>query len=349
MPRRVRVLLLADTHLGLDLPQRPRSDRPRRGEDFFAACERALAPARRGEVDLVVHGGDLLYRSRVPAGLVRRALEPLLAVADTGVPVVLVPGNHERSALPYPLLAAHEHLHVLDRPRTVRLALAGADVAVAGFPCVRDGVAAVLAERLRRAGDDGGGDVRLLALHQTVEGAAVGPAGYTFRGGPDVIPGRLLPAGFAAVLAGHIHRHQVLRRDLAGRPLPAPVVYPGATERTSFAERDETKGFAILEVEPSAAGGVLRDVAFHALPSRPMHAVSVPCGGVGAALLARRIAAALATLPADAVVRLSLDGPLEPAAAEVLRAATLRRLHPPEMIVEMRRPAASGRRRTVSR
>jgi hypothetical protein len=36
----------------------------------------------------VVHGGDLLYRSKVPPALVSAALEPLLEVADLGVPVV---------------------------------------------------------------------------------------------------------------------------------------------------------------------------------------------------------------------------------------------------------------------
>ena len=103
----LRVLLLADTHLGLDLPVRPRIERRRRGADFFANTVRALQPALRGEVDLVVHGGDLLFRSRVPPDLVQRAMAPLFEVADAGVPVYLVPGNHERGRIPYPLLARH--------------------------------------------------------------------------------------------------------------------------------------------------------------------------------------------------------------------------------------------------
>jgi hypothetical protein len=65
----IRVLLLADTHVGFDLPSRPRVAARRRGPDFLANFERALAPARSGTVDLVVHGGDLLFRSRVPARL----------------------------------------------------------------------------------------------------------------------------------------------------------------------------------------------------------------------------------------------------------------------------------------
>ena len=41
----IRILFLADTHLGLDLPFRPRIQRRRRGPEFFTNFERALRPA----------------------------------------------------------------------------------------------------------------------------------------------------------------------------------------------------------------------------------------------------------------------------------------------------------------
>ena len=196
--------------------------------------------------------------------------------------------------------------------------------------------------------------MRLLCLHQTVEGARVGPGDFTFRPGPDVVPGRLIPAGFAAVLAGHIHRHQVLTRDLAGRPLAAPVVYPGSVERTSFAERDEPKGFVLLELEPDRArGGRLASSRFVELPTRPMLRLEVDPRGLSADALAGRIAALLSTQPANAVVSLRLAAPPEPGAEPVLRVGSLRRLHPPEMGVTVRWPtsaaaAATVRRRTAS-
>lgn len=339
----LRILLVADTHLGFDLPARPRSDRPRRGPDFFARFREALEPARRGEVDLVVHGGDLLFRSRVPASLVAAALEPLLGLADRGVPVVLVPGNHERSALPYPLLAAHDHLHVLDRPRTVRLRLAGLDVAVSGFPCERDDIRARFPRLMEATGWQAPADARLLCMHQTVEGASVGPAGYVFRGATDVLPARSIPRGFAAVLAGHIHRHQVLTRDLAGRRLAAPVVYPGSTERTSFAERAEAKGFVILEIEPSpTGGGRLAGLAFHELPARPMAVLEVPVAGLGPDALARRLGELLGGLPRNAVVQLRCRGALDAGSESALRVGALRGLHPPEMLVSVRLAALDG-------
>jgi len=337
--RRLRVLLLADTHLGFDLPHRPRVERRRRGPDFFANFERALAPARRGEVDLVVHGGDVLFRSRVRRELVHRAFAPLVEVAGLGVPVVVVPGNHERSQIPFPLLAAHPQVHILDRPRTVRLEAGGLAVAVAGFPFQRQEARARFPRLLAETGwRDAAARIRLLCLHQTVEGARVGPSGYTFRGGADVVRGRDIPAGFAAVLAGHIHRRQVLTTDLAGRALAAPVLYPGSIERTSAAERHEPKGFFTLELRPGGAGGRLERWAFHELPARPMVDLEVAAAGLDAARLAARLQSRLAAVDPDAVVRLTVIGEVAPGAATVLGAASLRSLAPPTMTLTLRRP-----------
>jgi len=331
----IKLLLLADTHLGFDHPSRPRVERRRRGPDFFANTRLALEPALRGEVDLVVHGGDLLYRSKVRASLVAEAVEPLLEVADAGVPVVLVPGNHERSALPYPLLASHDGLEILDRPRTVEFVVRGIRVALGGFPCQRDGIRAEFADLVGATGLlSADADVRILCLHQTVEGAQV--KGYTFRRGADVIRGAAIPSDLAAVLCGHIHRSQVLTHDLAGRRLAAPVFYPGSVERTSLAERDEPKGFLSLELEPSAAvGGSVALWRFHELPARPMFAVSVDATGIEAEALARRLRTELVGLPADAVVQLRIEGDLAERAGEVIRAASIRELHPPTMTVSL--------------
>ena len=253
----MRLLFLSDTHLGLDLPARPRVVRLRRGPEFFESFERALAPARAGEVDAVLHGGDLLYRSRVPAWLSDAALAPLRRIADQGVPVLLLAGNHERGRVAHPLLALHRNLHVFDRPRTVVLEAGGVRVAFSGFPYasqVRHRFSALLAEAT--AGGPAA-DVRLLCLHQCVEGATCGPGHFTFRGGLDVIPRAVLPRDWAAILCGHVHRHQVLYAD--GSP---PVIYAGSTERTSRAEAGETKGVVLLRLD---ADGLLRH-EFRPLP-----------------------------------------------------------------------------------
>src|SRR5512140_3049192 len=245
----VRVLFLSDTHLGLDLPSRPRVERRRRGDDLFESFERALAPAVCGEAGIVVHGGDLFYRSRIPAWLAERVFSRLAQLADLGLDLFWVPGNHERSGVPRALLLTHPRIRVFDRPRTFVVRRDGLDLALSGFPFAPDVRTSFPALLAATGYADAAADVRLLCLHQAVEGAKVGPVGFTFRDGADVVRGRDVPAGFAAVLSGHIHRAQVLARDLAGRPLASPVLFAGSTDRTSFAERNEPKGTFLLELE----------------------------------------------------------------------------------------------------
>lgn len=296
-----RILLLSDTHVGFDTPRHERVVRRRRGPDFQASFERALEPALRGEVDLVVHAGDLFHRSRVCAGVAEQGLGPLRRVAERGVPVFLLPGNHERSRIPFPLFAAHPKLHVFHEPATFSGEFGGVRLSISGFPFVRrvEG-SAFRAQLARTRFEKHPAELRLLCLHQAVEGARVGPADYTFRRGTDVVACADLPTDFDAILVGHIHRHQVLTRAPCGRPLPAPVLFCGSTERTSFAEQDETKGALRIDAGPRQP---LR-WRFDPLPTRPM--LSLPVRAGPGAL--ERLRQALARCPADAIVRIDLLG-----------------------------------------
>ncbi|MGD9182517.1 MAG: metallophosphoesterase, partial [Desulfobacterales bacterium] len=223
----IRILLVADTHLGFDLPFRPRIQRRRRGPDFFANFQQALMPALKGEVHAVVHGGDILYRSKVPPLLVEMAFEPLKQVARSGTPVYLVPGNHERAAIPHAHLARHPNLHLFEHPRTFILQTPGGSLALAGFPFVRAGIRRNFPKIVAQTGwQQVTVDGYILCIHQSVDGATVGPRGYTFRYAQDVIRTDDIPPRFSAVLAGHIHRFQVLTKNSKGKTLSAPVFYP---------------------------------------------------------------------------------------------------------------------------
>ncbi|MFH1279439.1 MAG: DNA repair exonuclease [Candidatus Eisenbacteria bacterium] len=347
----VRVLFLSDTHLGFDLPRAAALPATRRGEDFFGAFEQAVAPALRGEADLLLHGGDVFFRSRVREGVVLRALEIFRAVTAAGVPVVILPGNHERSALPFPLYWSFPDLHVIDRPRTVRFDVRGTKIAVSGFPFERVDLRRKFPGLLSATSwDRRPADVRLLLMHQTVEGATVGPADFTFRGGADVLPGRLVPDRFAAVLSGHIHRAQVLRRDLAGRALGTRVLYAGSTERTSFAERNEPKGVLRLRVRSTGDGrGRIADALFEELPARPMAAHDLDFRGVARPEAEAELRRAIARCDRTADVRLRVRGPVGEETAPLLRPASLRRLAPPTMRIEVRFPYSTARTRHAFR
>ncbi len=254
----IRFLHLADTHLGARHPGRGP------GDPYLENLHRALAPARDGRVHLVLHAGDFFNRSRPPVRLLAAAAAELTAAAEGGAKIVVVPGNHERSIQPARLLLTHPGIHVMETPGRFRLRLDGLEVSIYGFPFVRHDPRVKFEALLAATGwPRGRGDVDILTCHQAFDGATVGPANFTFRHGPDVIPRAWVPQEFHYAALGHIHRHQFLPHP---RNPELQLAYPGSTERTSRAERFETKGYLTGELnagQPVCAG-------FVTLPSRPV-------------------------------------------------------------------------------
>ncbi|HNC73836.1 MAG TPA: hypothetical protein PK362_02975, partial [Elusimicrobiota bacterium] len=90
------------------------------------------------------------------------------------------------------------------------------------------------------------------------------------------------------IASGHIHTRQAFQLD------HATIVHCGSTERTSYNERDETKGYVLWELERSARW---RHVD---LPARPMAWITHPDQ------IDEAEAGALAAAPAGASVERSL-------------------------------------------
>lgn len=283
----VRVLHVTDTHLGIDRWFRGASTGWRRGDDHLAAFRAALGPALRGEVDLVVHSGDLFDRSRPPAKAVEHA-RLLLAEAGRVVPVLLSPGNHDRRGLAHHFREGIPGVTIVDRPARVDIA----GLAVAVVPWVETAEAWAAAARAFSGCD-------ALVAHQSFDGARV-PL-YTFRAGKhaETVGAAHMPR-VDTVLCGHIHPRQAIR---VGETL---VVYPGSSERTSFAERSEQKGYAMWEFGARAAW------RFVDLPSRPMLVVADEAG-LGAITPGALVHVQDAALDAEALAR---GGWLTPRAEE---------------------------------
>ncbi len=243
----MRVLHLTDTHLGH--VQRVTGS-PRgwvRHCDHVAAMQRALDVARSGDVDAVLHTGDLFNRSRPPQKIIAEAAEILCDLARQ-LPVVVIPGNHDRRGLRRYIPHAIPGLHVVDAPAAI-------DVGSVRIGCIpyrrRATDWATAAKKL--------GKVDLIATHQAFHGVRI-PPGFTFRAGvqDDTIGEQHIPPAARWIACGHIHPRQVVRVG------DAQVVHPGSTERTAFSERDQTKGYAIWTFDRTISW---RFVDLH---SRPM-------------------------------------------------------------------------------
>lgn len=258
----VKIIFFADSHLGFDFPLRPKKEKRRRGIDFLNNFDSILDYAKINKADLVIHGGDLFFRTRIPAPIIDLVYERIFNFAQTGIPIEIVPGNHESSNLPVHLIMQHANIHYYTKSQVFRFRLNNIDFDIAGFPCVRNDVRSVfpgiINEIQTQLRED---SVKILCMHQAIEGAQVGPSNFTFRMGNDVIAIDDLPDNFDMILSGHIHRAQVLYTSNK-----TPVIYPGSIERTSFAEKDEEKGF--YEIDINSQGEC--SFRFIKLNTRPM-------------------------------------------------------------------------------
>lgn len=341
--RRARFLFIADTHLGFDYTLHPRIERRRRGDDFFANYHHAIETARREQVDFVIHGGDLFYRSKVPQAIVVKAFEPLIELASDGIPVFIVPGNHERSRIPVSLFSLHDDIHLFSEPTTYTVEVGGLVISLSGFPYLRDNIRENYRRtvaQLKTTWPEGRrADVRLLCMHHIVEGAKVGAFDYTFRDGAEVIRGDDITDDFDVVLSGHIHRFQILTADLRGRPLLSHVYYPGSIERTSFSERNEVKGYLLLELRMDVhTERPLLSHQFIPLPARPMVAFDIHASDLTEENVESRIGGLLRSQDADSVVRITVRGELQAQVAAKLTAKSLRGLAPTTMNVNLSFP-----------
>ncbi len=297
----LRLLHTADSHIGADLPVRRDGHRPRRGEDFVSSFQRVLQKAAQEQVDLVIHAGDLFDSPAPSPSAIAAAAGPLWELASSGIPILIIPGNHERSSLPSLLLLAHPNIHVLQSPRTLLIEKNGLRVAVVGIPCIRRNVAAEFAAALQAAAwQPGNADINILAVHQTVEGARCGPANYRFRAGDDVLASQAIPQGFDYIAAGHVHRHQAL----AGGPDGSrPIIYAGSPDRITFAEMGEPKGCVIVDFQDGRV-----DPRFLEHDVRPMRILPLDVTGLSGAEVVGRLLAAMAQVPEDAATQVRLTG-----------------------------------------
>lgn len=291
----MKILLVADTHLGFDFPIRPRIVRRRRGWDFFNNYHRILKTAIAEKFDVILHTGDLFFRSKIPQLIIQKTYEPLLPVLDSGIDIVIVPGNHERSRLPKTKLFHHPRLHIFDRPRTFHIDKCGTKIAFGGFPNIRNQIDIGFKSALDQSGlAESLDSMRVLCLHQSIEGAVVGVQNYRFRKGPDVIGIDQIPPDLDLIACGHIHRHQVLRTIDK-----TPIIYPGSIERTSFAERLEDKGYYTINMLHGSIGW-----EFQPLTTRPMIEIGLNSDLNDKQSIFSDLSSRLLTLKPDSIIRI---------------------------------------------
>jgi len=286
----IRILHLADIHIGLESYGRldPATGLNGRVMDFLRRLSEVVEYALEHEVDLVLFAGDA-YKTRDPNSTYRREFaRRIKRLADAGIPVVLVVGNHdlpvqEKKAssidifrtleVPNVVVAGRDRLHRLTTRRGGVIQVATVPYPIRQRLLSREEhkgktiaeldalVQQIVAENIQAlAAQVDPALPAVLVGHFSVSEAKFGSERSVMLGRDVVVLKSILtdPA-WDYVALGHIHRHQ----ELNGGQQP-PIVYCGSLERIDFGEEKEDKGFVIVDMRRGQA-----DWTFHKVAARP--------------------------------------------------------------------------------
>jgi len=347
----IRIAHFSDLHLGVENYGKvdPETGLSSRVRDFLDRLDELVSFALEEALDVVVFSGDA-FRDRRPDPTYQRDFARRInRLARSGIAVVLVAGNHD---LPVMLVKATsvdifralevENVYVSARKEDLwRLELRdGRMLQVATFPYPNRSRLLLDEEHRRRPLREQEEYLRaqltqnlvdlaeqvdptipaILVAHLMVLGSDLGTEQRMVLGyEPDVLVGAVAHPVYDAVLLGHVHRSQVLRKDAP------PVLYAGSLERVDFGDEGQEKGFYLIEIAEGEDRP--RDVRYQFIPvaARRFFTLEIDAGqGEPMERALRAIAEAQeAGQISEAVVRLRLH--VRPEDADLVDVPALRR------------------------
>lgn len=274
MTDRIRVLHTGDLHIGMENYGQvdPATGLNGRIMDFLRCFTEAVDYALANDVDLVIFAGDV-YKSREPNSTYRREFaRRIKRLADAGILVVLLIGNHDLPAqerrassvdifrtleVPNVVVAGSDHLHCLTTRRGDRIQVATIPYPLRQRLLAHDEyknktmadldlvVQQILAENIQALAAQVDPSLpAILTGHFSVSGARFGSERAVMLGRDVVVlKSALADPIWDYVALGHIHRHQELNDGQH-----PPIVYCGSLERIDFGEEMEPKGFVVADV-----------------------------------------------------------------------------------------------------
>lgn len=292
-----RIFHVADTHIGYSAYRKidEATGLNQREVDAYEAFKHFVDYALKEKPDAVLHAGDLFDSVRPTNRAISFVLGQLIRLSDAGIPFVVISGNHETPRLKETgsVLSLFGHIpgiHVIYESNYKIIELDG--ISVHAVPHCDD----IEAEKKKLKPNNAVFNIAL--LHASVPGA----------GQPTFLMGEFNEqivsiddlTGFDYIALGHFHGCTKVRTN---------AYYAGSTERFSFNEVNDAKGF--LEVNLIENGGT--EVIFQPLIIREMADLKpIVCSGLDAQEIGTAIKNRIQECnPQNKVVRLKVqDMPL---------------------------------------
>lgn len=287
----MRLLHVSDTHLGhMAYHKVTPQGLNQREEDVLAAFTRVVDKALELRPDVVLHSGDLFDVVRPTNRAIGQAVEQLLRLARAHIPVVVIAGNHETPRLRETgsvlrFLEFFDGITAVYRGKAEVVRVG--DLAIHAVPQAADEAEV---RRQLEAAQPADAPFNVLTAHVGVSGVKAFAMGELNE---HIVPTSALHPGFDYIALGHYHRCTQVAPN---------AWYAGSTERMSFGEAGQPKGFLLADL-------AAKTVEFHPIATRPM--LDLPpldADGLDAPAVQRTLLGALdEAQPAGKIVRLRVQ------------------------------------------
>ncbi len=254
----IKIVHLSDTHLGFnDLDCVDADGINCREGDFYRSFRQIVDRIVQLKPYSVIHTGDFFHRPSPANRPMIEALNQLKRLSDSGIPFVVIGGNHStpRTAYTSPILKAFKSidgLYPIFRQSYETVVIG--NIVFHGLPHIND--EDIFLKELN-AVKPVNGKINILMLH-----TSVGKDFLMEEYGERIFPSdkfKMLD-NFNYVGAGHWHNFQKIKRL-------KNAYYSGSTERLSDRESGKEKGFALIEISDKEEVSV----KFETISVRPWH------------------------------------------------------------------------------
>jgi len=294
----MKFLHVSDTHLGYSAYRKATEDGINQREmDAYSAFEQFVDYAIKNKPDLIVHAGDLFDSVRPNNRAITFAVKQINRLSKKGIPFVVIAGNHEHPKLKetghiFSIFDHMENVFPVYNAKYEKLSFKIDDEEVMVHCIPQCELKKEFNEELKKLKPDKNADCNIFVSH----GSVTGVKDFTMNEFNElIIPARVLSRDFDYIALGHFHRFTKLANN---------AFYSGSTERFTFTDAKDAKGFLKLEFNK----GKLKH-GFVELANRPMiDPKPIKCSNLKLDEVMKKIKETVKEIqPKEKTIRITLD------------------------------------------
>ena len=233
----MKFLHVSDTHLGFSAYRKVTEEGVNQREvDTYNTFEKFIDYAIESRPDFIIHAGDLFDSVRPNNRAITFAIDQILRLSKAGIPCVIIAGNHEHPKLKETghILSIFDHIENVypiynAKYEKIMFSINNQKTTVHALPQCE--LKTQFDKELLKVKPDKDTDFNIFTSHGAVTGIKV----FSMNEFNElIIPAKVLARDFDYIALGHFHRYSKLAEN---------AFYSGSTERFSFTDAPDKKGF----------------------------------------------------------------------------------------------------------